>query len=191
MSLLPGHLRAAFAQARNDHDWYVEPASCVHQLFDAVQFEGTIHDPCCGKGTIPNVASERGYHASGSDIVDRGYRGKGGFDWDGAYNFFYDPTMRDNIVSNPPYKLAEEMFAHACRHAALKVAFVLRISFLAGQKRRDRLFKQYRPSEVIVLSQRPSMPPGGTGVPAKGGTADYVWLVWDRAYFGPTTLRWI
>ncbi len=185
MSFLPGHLRAAFAQARNDDDWYVEPADCVHALFDAVQFTGAIHDPCCGGGTIPKVAAERGFNAAGSDIKDRGSP-----NFIGVRDFLADMTWRDNIVSNPPYNLAEPMFKHACMHARRKVAFVLRISFLCGQKRRDTLFKLFRPSEVVILSKRPSMPPGGSGIPAKNGTTDYCWIIWDRCAVGETIMKW-
>lgn len=186
MSFLPGHLRAEFARARNSNDWYVEPPECVHSLFDRVTFDGSIHDPCCGGGTIPSVAKLCGYDVTGSDIVDRGWR-SGGFR---TADFLEDFTPRDNIVSNPPYNLAEQMWAHACIVARRKVAFVLRISFLAGQRRRDRLFRLYRPSEVIVLSKRPSMPPGGSDIPAKGGTADYIWLVRERGHLDETILKW-
>ena len=34
------------------------------------------------------------------------------------------------------------------------------------------------------------MPPGGTDIPAKGGTTDFSWLIWDRKRSGPTLKRW-
>lgn len=183
MSFLPGHLRAAFAQARNDDDWYVEPPACVQSLFQLSIFMGAIHDPCCGQGTIPTVAREHGYLATGSDLRDRGF-GRSGVD------FFADWTPRENIVSNPPYKLGEQFVHHALAVAAHKVAIVMRLSFLAGQKRLASLFRIHRPCAVIVLSTRPSMPPGGTDIPAKGGTADYCWLVWSRGHEGSTNMVW-
>lgn len=183
MSQLPGKLRAEHARERWDSDYYVEPAECVHRLFDTVQFDGVIHDPCAGSGTIPKVAAAHGYDVTCSDLVDRGF-------CPGGVDFLTDETMRDNIVSNPPYRLAEAMFAHACRHVRGKVAFIVRLPFLAGQKRKANLFAHYRPSLVVILSKRPSMPPGGTDVPAKGGTSDYGWLVFSRAYFGPTIMEW-
>ena len=183
MSYLPGHLRAQFAQARENHDWYVEGPECVRSLFNAVQFTGPIHDPCCGGGNIPKVAQDYGYVATGSDLVDRGY-GRGGID------FLIDHTPRINIVSNPPYKLGEEFLWHALTVTERKVAVVMRLSFLEGQKRRENLFSKIPPSLVLVLSKRPSMPPGGSDIPAKGGTAAYCWLVYDQEHKGPTELRW-
>jgi hypothetical protein len=33
------------------------------------------------------------------------------------------------------------------------------------------------------------MPPGGTDIPAKGGTMDYAWIVWRRDHRGPAEWR--
>jgi hypothetical protein len=184
MSFLPGHLRAAFQQARNDDDWYVEPPECVHSLFDAVRFKGAIHDPCCGQGTIPKVAMDRGYFATASDLHDRGYVRSI------TRDFFADRVRYENIVSNPPYKIGEKFVHHALEFTQHKVAIVMRLSFLAGQKRLASLYRIRPPAEVLILAKRPSMPPGGTDVPAKGGTADYCWIIWSQAHCGPTILRW-
>src|SRR6478672_12482769 len=157
MSFLPGRLRAKHAQPRWDDDWYIEPAACVHTLFDSVHFEGQIHDPACGSGNIPMVARDRGFKASGSDLVHRGF-GRGEID------FLGDPTHRENTVTNPPYLIAEDFVLHAIHVAEHKVAVIVRISFLAGQKRRASLFERHPPAVVLVLSARPSMPPGGTTI---------------------------
>ena len=183
MSFLPGKLRAEHAQDRWPNDWYIETPASVHALFDTVEFYGAIHDPACGAGNIPTIARLRGFMATGSDLV---YRGFGS----GDVNFLSDNTRRINIVTNPPYKIAEGFAAHAISVAERKVAVVVRISFLAGQKRRVSLFERHPSSVVVVLSTRPSMPPGGTDIPAKGGTADYCWIVWDSNHDGPTEIRW-
>ena len=39
--------------ARDTLDWYIEPAWTVDALCEYVRFRGTVHDPACGKGTIP------------------------------------------------------------------------------------------------------------------------------------------
>jgi hypothetical protein len=67
---------------------------------------------------------------------------------------------------------------------------VVRLPFLSGQKRLQSLYRVHPPRAVIVLSKRPSMPPGGTDIPARGGTSDYSWCVWQHGYEGPTELRW-
>lgn len=48
---------------------------------------------------------------------------------------------------------------------------------------------------VYILAPRPSCPPGEylkAGNKAGGGTADWIWAVWDRtAPAAPTTMHWL
>jgi hypothetical protein len=184
MSQLPGRLRADHARERWPADWYIEPAWAVEKLFQAVPFEGAIHDPCAGSGRIPSVAKSFGYTVTAADLHDRGYPGTI------VKDYFKDRIRYDNIVSNPPYKLGEEFIHHALEFTRHKIAVIMRLPFLASQGRYNRLYKTHPPSEVLVLSKRPSMPPGGTDIPAKGGTDEYAFLVWDQGYVGPTILKW-
>jgi hypothetical protein len=183
MSALPGRLRAQHAKPRQKNDWYIEPPWTVHALFDSISFFGLIHDPACGRGTIPLVATKRGHYATGSDLVGRGY-GMMGID------FLEDQTKRANIITNPPYKLAEQFAHHALAVTQYRVAFLVRLQFLAGQRREKMLFGKVRPEKIIVLSRRPSMPPGDIDILAGNGTEDFCWIVWIRGYRGPPTIEW-
>lgn len=176
--------RTIIDYARATHDWYVEPDWVVDKLLAVSKFYGPIHDPCCGQGNIPKRLRKLGFiDVTGSDIVDRGF-GE-------IRDFMKDVRPADNLIFNPPYTIAEEFITHAIHLSTKKVAAIVNIKFLTSQGRRDRLFSHHKPSEVLVLSQRPSMPPGGTGIQARGGTADYVWIVWDNHYFGETRIRWL
>jgi hypothetical protein len=96
---------------RDKHDFYVEPAWCMEALLDSVKLHGPIHDPCCGRGTIPTVASQRGYRASGADLVD--HTGVGLYP---AQDFLTDQRIYTNIVTNPPYRQAHVIAEqHLCR----------------------------------------------------------------------------
>jgi hypothetical protein len=183
MSSLPGALRALHQRPRWDRDWYVEPAWAVEALFDMVRFVGAIHDPCCGGGTIPKVARGRGFMATGSDIINRGFG-------EGEIDFLTDRRRRFNVVMNPPYNRAERFVQYALQIVEFKVAVIVPLNFTAGQARSQSLFLPHPPARQIVLSKRPSMPPGGTDIPAKGGTTDYCWLVWDHDHDGPTIAEW-
>ena len=172
MSTLPGLRRARYARPRWPSDWYVEPVFAVGALFECVRFEGTIHDPACGGSTIPKIARTRGMAVTASDLVERGF-GESGID------FLSDTTPRANLVSSPPYKLAELFVHHALAVAEHKVAMSVRTSFAHGQARYRSLFAPHPPALILsILSRCPSMPPGGCGIPARGGTTDHVWLLW-------------
>jgi hypothetical protein len=49
-------------------------------------------------------------------------------------------------------------------------------------------------AKIYLLTPRPSMPPGdmiARGEKPGGGKTDFCWLVFDRTYIGPPTLRWL
>lgn len=170
--------------ARDAFDWYVEDAACVDKLLDAVSFVGPIYDPACGAGTIPTVCRRRGLIATGADIADRGFGETG-------INFLDDARSRMNIVSNPPYKDAERFILHALKVTKRKIAMLVRLAFLESQGRYKRLFIPHPPAQVLVFATRPSMPPGGTAVAAKGGKVAYCWCVWACDHEGDTRIGWL
>jgi hypothetical protein len=184
--------------ARAEHQWYVEPRWCVEQLADAVDFRGhTIWDPCCGLGTIPDVFGARNHVTYASDLVDRGYAGLSGVHdaTQHAAPIWLPTGARISIVTNPPFTAAEEIARVALMLADYRVAVLQQLSFLAS-KGRHRLFSQYPPSDVLILSRRPSMPPGdkieALGKQAfKGGTTDFCWIVWTRPHDRETRVRWL
>ncbi len=177
--------------ARADLDWYVEPRWCVQALAEAEGFRGSIWDPACGCGTIPEVFDALGHRVIASDIADRGY-GRA------ALHDFLGPDVglvADNIVSNPPFGGGHTLMAFAERAIGLagsKVAFIAQARFLFGDKR-AAWFERHRPALIYTLSPRPSMPPGAKlfsgELTASGGTQDYVWIVWERGHTGPTEWR--
>ncbi len=181
--------------ARDPHDFYVEPEWCVDLLIDHEPFYHSVMDPCCGSGTIPKCF-ERGTRKMfvyGSDAF-RNPPGWGNWFID-CGDFLSDEwteyaPMFDNIVMNPPYKRAEAFARKAISLVKCKVAMLVRLDFLASQKR-HKLFSDHLPARVYVLSKRPSMPPGGVTVRAQNGQHDYCWIVWDSASKRPSTIHWI
>lgn len=173
-------------------EWFVEPRWCVEALADAEPFEGTVYDPAVGSGTIPQVFKDRGHATLASDTVDRGYP----LDWQTDFlhlkvgQYFDIYTRADNIITNPPFSLAEEFAKRAITLAGSKVALLVSLTFLESQ-RRQPFFEQSHPRRVWVCSRRPSMPPGGSDLPARGGKRPYCWMVWEKGYKGPTELRWL
>lgn len=187
--------RLVVDHARHADDWYVDPPWCTELLLRAVDIDGPTWDPCCGGGSIVGVlrayyAGKYGLGVRASDIVDRGCPGA-----EHGVDFLACDDPAYNIVFNPPYKRAEEFILHAISLAEGLVCALVNIKFLASQGRRERLFLPHPPAAVLILSRRPSMPPGGAGLEAKGGTADYCWIVWHGAHGNHdhrgTQMRWL
>lgn len=188
--------------AKSPLDWYVEPLWPTTQLlgheffYGGVDGWGTIWDPACGLGNILKSVEicwpPLDRHAT--DIVFRGYAAKGIFeelDFIGGVDFVRSaaPKGRFSIVSNPPFSyvkgISEAFVRRALELATEKVAMLLPIKWQASQAR-HRLFTEFPPSRIWILSERPSMPPGAM-VEALGdkafkhGKVDYMWVVWDVA----------
>lgn len=178
--------------------FYIEPISAVTALIEAEPFEGTIYDPACGSGTIPRTFRSRGFKVMSSDVVQRFH----GADIDNLNFRPFDflrhdyPVRVANVVSNPPYKLAEEFLFKALDVANCKVAFLLRLAFLEGRGRADRVFNGKTPlARVHVFPNRVNMPPGhllqSGAVKREGGKHAYGWFVWDHAHKGDATVKWL
>jgi len=88
----------------------------------------------------------------------------------------------DCIVGNPPFADAEAHVRHALSLTP-RVAFLLRLGFLASQKR-AALFEKHRPAMVCVMSKRPSFTGQGTD------NSDYAFVIWDGET-DETKMGWI
>lgn len=180
--------RPSRARAEKDpYDWYVEEPHAVHCLLDVLEELGCrptgVLDPFAGMGTIPAACRERGIPARGSDVADRGCADvAGGIDFLGIPP--YAPGSADWIVTNPPYYSGRGPVAAlvpALRTARIGVAFLVNLPFLCSQGRHP-FFHRHRPSDIVILSMRPSMPPGALlaarAVKQTSGKEDYCWIVW-------------
>lgn len=163
-------------------DHYPTPAWAVRGLLSYETFDGTVNEPCCGRGNVSTALATAGYAVVSSDIYDYGY-GMSGVD---ARTI---PGPIDNIITNPPYNLAAEMLTHFLQVTTGKVALLLRLSFLES-KRRYPLFRDSPLKAVYVFSERLSLAPDGQQVQG-GGTVSYGWYVWEASHVGPPTLHWI
>lgn len=167
---------------RAANDYYTEDRRIVDALLKVETFDGPVLDPACGGGNIPRAVIEAGGIAFGSDIVDRGYGEVRDF-------FAYTGHVR-HLISNPPYGVIEPFIRHALDLTSGKVCILARLAFLEGMKRKP-FFETTPLARVWVSSRRVSMPPGGSGIEAKGGTLAFAWFVWERGFVGNATVGWI
>lgn len=90
-------------------------------------------------------------------------------DFDIAQHFGMIP---DVIIGNPPYGQAIDFVKKSMELRARKIAFLLRIGFLASADRQQFMSK-YAP-DVYVLPNRPSF------AHKKTDTSEYAWFVWTH-----------
>lgn len=90
------------------------------------------------------------------------------------------------VMGNPPYKFAEEFIRKGFRFLTDGgyINFLLRLSFLEGQKRARGLWKDFPLQSVHVLAARPSF----TGDGRTDATA-YAIFILQKGWTGTTTLH--
>ena len=163
-------------------DFFPTPAWATHALVENERFEGTIWECACGDGAMARVLEEAGYKVRATDLFGRGY-GETGVD------FLKSTRKADNIVTNPPYNVAEAFVAQGLNLARNKFALLLRLAFLEGANRANTIFLKHPPSRVWIFSERITFYMKGA-TRAGSGTTAYAWFVWDKHAQGPTELKW-
>ena len=176
------------AAGRPADDFYPTPAEITQGLLSVEKFDGPIWEPACGDGSMGSVINAAGYEVVATDLVDRGY-GMAGVDF-----LFEQQTRAPNIVTNPPYKLAEEFIVHAVKLASRKVAIFGRLGLLEGQARRaiwdtTPFARVWVFSRRIAFTKAGEQPYGSKG--GKGGMIASAWYVWDCDHVGCPQLGWI
>lgn len=180
---------------RVQDDYYATPYQATEILLDEVKFNGSFLEPCVGGGHIADIIKK--YYPNecvyGSDLVDRGYPNTLEADFL-IYDFLGQKF--DNIVTNPPYSLAQEFLEKGMDivNDSGKIAMFLKIQFLEGAKRRD-MFKKYPPKYVYVFSKRQNPWRNGSQVDEKGkpwaSTMCFAWFVWEKGFKGEPIVRWL
>ncbi len=164
-------------------DYYKTPEWGTQALLDNETFEGKIWEPCCGDGAMSEVLRTSPYHVISSDLYDRGYAP--------ARDFFDMKGLVDNIVTNPPFNIAEKILHHALKITERKVCLLLRVAFLEGKGRWERVYDIKPPTRVLIFSSRLSIYPASQER-VSGGTTAYGWFIWDQELpIRATELKWI
>lgn len=176
---------------RQEDDFYATDPIAIDVLCSVEKFEGKIWENSAGSGCLSERLKELGYEVISTDLVDRGYK-----DCESGVNFLLESTTKaENIVMNPPYKLAQEFIEHSLELVPEggKVCAFLKVQFLEG-KARKQLFEKYPPRTVYVSSSRILCAKNGDfeGMRASGGSAvAYCWFVWVKGFQGVTELKWV
>lgn len=176
-------------EERQREDFYATSPIAAKLLLEIERFEGSIWEPSCGEGHLSKVFEKHGYYVISTDLIYRGY-GQGDRDFLAIDN----QEWRGNIITNPPYRYAQEFVEKALQiiPTGKKVAMFLKVQFLEGKKRKE-LFRQHPPKTVHISSSRILCAKNGEFQKMKdgGGSAvAYCWIVWEKGFQGPTTLKW-
>jgi hypothetical protein len=161
-------------------EWIANSVGETHMMQNLTAWE-----PACGEGHMAKPLDEYFASVTASDVMDYGYAKQEVLDF-----LFCGPREADWIITNPPFRLAEQFVATGLARCTSGVAMLVRTAFLESVGRYEGLFKPYPPSAVLQFSERVPMHKGK--LTATGSTATaYCWVVWRKRHKGLTEFGWI
>ena len=160
-------------------------ALCLHVI--NISDDATVLEPACGRGYLLRGLLPYFIHDFSADVHNYGENK--------VEDFLIKPYDRDWIVdwiiTNPPFRLAEQFIDRALDIANVGVAMLVRTQFLEGIGRHKRLFTERAPHIIAQFAERVPMAKGRCLKTTVTATA-YCWLVWRGSNaVGETKFIWI
>jgi hypothetical protein len=176
--------------ARRD-DLYETPPEAVRALLEVEQIpSGAVWEPACGPGAIARVLRESGHEVWATDLVDYDSPDQDQHGIDFLMEHGSAPYYVGSIVTNPPFKLADQFVRHALLLCP-RVFMLLRLAFLESERRRAIRESGFLRRVYVFRNRLPMMHRAGWTGPRASSAMAFAWYCWDRTNPGPTELCWI
>jgi hypothetical protein len=167
-------------------DLYETPAAAIRALLKVEKLHGPLWECACGPGSIVRELRAAGHTVVATDFADYGCP-----DSRGGVDFLKEqraPDGVETIITNPPFKFADEFVRHALMLAP-RVVMLLRFLFLESQGRVDIIDGGQLARVYLFIDRVPMMHRAGTECEKESSALAFGWYVWDRNYSGPITLQ--
>lgn len=142
-------------------------------------------EPACGAGHMAKVLNEYFGEVRSADAFNYGYGDIRDF-----LTFPYETNAVDWVITNPPFRLAEEFVMRALQVARSGVAILARTVFLESVGRYKGIFLATPPSKFAQFVERVPMVKGRLDGKATTATG-YAWLVWEKKIGTEPRLMWV
>lgn len=178
-------------EAKDSLDDFPTPPWATRALLEHVIERGgyterlTCLEPACGVGHMAKVLNEYFGKVTASDIHPYGYGGIA--DFTGS---LHQAGSYDWVITNPPFRLAEEFIMRALPIARKGIAILARTVFIESVGRYRRVFEQTPPTKFAQFTERVPMVKGRLDKKASTATG-YSWIVWERGSTESARLVWI
>lgn len=145
----------------------------------------TCLEPACGAGHMARVLGEYFGTVESSDAYDYGFGSKRDF-----LQHPFQVNSFDWVITNPPFRLAEDFVMRSLTIARRGVAVLARTVFLESIGRYENIFLRTPPSVFAQFVERVPMVKGRLDGKATTATG-YAWLIWDKTSSEKPLLEWI
>ena len=181
-----GATNHSISKLRAENDYYATDPIAAHLLLEVEPELYNIWECACGEGHLAKVFDNENKLNKATDLIDRGY---------GTIENFLlnkEPYHNGDIVTNPPYKYAQEFVEHALNlvDTGRYVCMFLKVLFLESRSRKQ-LFQQYPPKTIYVSSSRINCAKNGDFNRYTSSAIAYAWFVWQKGYSAETVVKWI
>jgi hypothetical protein len=157
-----------------------------HVIADAGPFRKmTCWEPACGAGHMARPLKEYFGKVKASDIYAYGHGT--------AADFLAGPIEAasvDWIITNPPFRLAEDFIQRSLIVARRGVAILARTVFLESVGRYREIFDHNPPTKFAQFTERVPMVKGRLDAKASTATG-YAWFVWEKNAPALPRLMWV
>lgn len=157
-----------------------------HVIADAGPFRKlSCLEPACGAGHMAKPLKEYFGKVKASDIHAYGYGS--------VADFLTTPLEAgsvDWVITNPPFRLAEDFIKRALIGARHGVAILARTVFIESVGRYREIFEQTPPTKFAQFTERVPMVKGRLDRKASTATG-YAWIVWEKRIKHPPRLVWV
>jgi hypothetical protein len=159
----------------------------IEHVLDGKEIFGemTCLEPACGAGYMARVLKEYFREVRAADAYDYGYGDERDF-----LTYPYEANAVDWVITNPPFRLAEEFVMRALTVARRGVAILARTVFLESVGRYHGIFRQHPPTKFAQFVERVPMVRGRLDSKATTATG-YAWMVWEKEVDGLPQLTWV
>jgi hypothetical protein len=192
-SRAPRGFTAVMAQRREPPDaldFFPTPPWATRALFRhvlpalGIETIGPVWEPACGEGHMAEVIAEFTSMVIATDIFDYGY-GTAPVDFldfmseQPSANLQKVAYRADWIITNPPFRPADQFALRALDLAKVGVALLLRTQWLESEERYRLIFRDQPPTLFAPFVERVPMLRGRWDPDASTATS-YSWFVWLR-----------
>ena len=157
-----------------------------HVIRDTALFKKqTCLEPACGAGHMAKVLEEYFFQVNASDKYKYGYGH--------CHDYLADDwpsTTFDWVITNPPFRLAEEFLLKSLEIAREGVAILARTVFIESVGRYNRIFLDRPPTKFAQFTERVPMVRGRLDKKASTATG-YSWIVWEKRITCEPRLLWV
>jgi type I restriction-modification system DNA methylase subunit len=142
-------------------------------------------EPACGAGHMAKVLKEYFSDVRCSDLHDYGYAAVRDY-----LTYPFETNAVDWVITNPPFRHAEDFILRSLRVARRGVAILARTVFLESSGRYKRVFLDNPPTKFAQFVERVPMVKGRLDIKATTATG-YAWFVWEHGFADQPQLMWV